>query len=148
MGRKGPLDVVVQGAWRPSARRRPDYPLGSCSPAELTAVSPGARDVPEPRPADKSNQPKCHGQEGRVRCSEGTLDFCLNNGVHLSFEITIQGKAVSSTDPQRACALAEPDLSSVEPLIFDLPAPAPEPPPKAPDQRPHAEPEDHDENPM
>jgi len=24
----------------------------------------------------------CHGQEGRTGCSEGSLDFCLDNGVH------------------------------------------------------------------
>src|SRR5947208_3237806 len=26
----------------------------------------------------------CHGHEGRTRCSEGSLVFCLDNGVHFT----------------------------------------------------------------
>ncbi len=37
----------------PLAHRRPGYPLVGCSPAEPTAVSPGATDVPQSQLANK-----------------------------------------------------------------------------------------------
>src|SRR5579863_3059995 len=82
-GEESPWPWERPGARAPSARLRPGYPLVGCSPAEPTSVSPGVRGVSQLSSVNKSNQRKCHGHEGRTGCSEGSLDFCLDNGVHL-----------------------------------------------------------------
>src|SRR5271154_3909119 len=63
-------------------------PWSGCVPAEPASVSPGQVDVSQAlayrqeqasRPVE---QHKGRGQEGRTGCSEETLVFCLDNGVH------------------------------------------------------------------
>ena len=75
-----PLGAMAQG----QMHHRRGYPLAGCSPAEPASVSPGGKDVSQARSANKSNQRRCHGHDSRTGCSDGSLVFCLDNGVHFT----------------------------------------------------------------
>jgi len=78
-----------RGGWprggAPSARRRPGYPLVGCTPAEPTSVWPGMFKVSRRARGSQEQppQPRCSGQDGSTRSSEGFPFFGLDNGVHL-----------------------------------------------------------------
>ena len=90
-----------------SAHRRPGYALVGCAPAEPTSVSPGPVPVSQGPTACKSKSPapqatRCHGQEDRTKCSEGSLGFCPNNGVHLN--LGFRQERISIRHPRHALA--------------------------------------------
>jgi len=51
----------------------------------FTAINGGDQE----QGAEHGNQQKCHGHEGRTECSEGTLVFCLDNGVHFRAPLSL-----------------------------------------------------------
>jgi hypothetical protein len=50
------------------------------------------------QPTQQGEQRKGHGQKGRTRCSEGSLVFCLDNGVHLRGHISGASRKVAGLD--------------------------------------------------
>src|SRR5215472_8729560 len=57
-----------------------------CNPGQQTRAS---------RPAVRSaKQRRCHGHEDQTGCSEGSLDFCLDNRVHFKVAADTDGVSV------------------------------------------------------
>jgi hypothetical protein len=58
-----------------------------------TATPPGKQE----QAARRCNQWRCHGHDGRTRCSDGSLVFCLDKGVHFTLTVT-EGQAARFLD--------------------------------------------------